>query len=78
VKKAVFQISLAGEERNIEYLLNTLFLMAGRMDVGRTEAVLEIRDAGLTSETRREVEEYCKKNPWVLFTDDSECDKIIK
>ena len=69
VQKIVLQISLSGEERNVEYLLNTLCLKCGRLDVGDREAVLEILDGGLAEQTRQEVLQYCEKNPWVVFTD---------
>ncbi len=68
VQKIVLQISLSGEESNVEYLLNTLCLKAGRLDVGEREAVLEVVDEGLAEQTREDVLEYCEKNPWVVFT----------
>ncbi len=69
VQRATFRVELSGEEPHMEYLLNTLSLMTDRVDVGVQETVLEIVDQGLCAKSRREVEEYCKKNPWVLFTD---------
>ena len=68
VQKIALQISLAGDEVNAEYLLNTLSLKAGRLDIGTREAVLEIVDEGLSEQARRDVLEYCEKNPWVVFT----------
>ena len=74
VQKIVLQVSLAGEEPNVEYLLNTLCLKSGRLDVGDREAVLEIIDAGLAEQTRKDVLQYCEKNPWVVFTADENND----
>ena len=69
VVSATFRVTLAGEEKNVEYLLNTLCLMTERQDVGPVEARLEIVDGGLAEPTRRRVREYCEKNPWVRFTE---------
>ncbi len=69
VQAAFFRVVLAGEEGQMEYLLNTLSLMAGRLDVGTVEAQLEIVDGGLSENARRKVLEYCEKNPWVRFTE---------
>ena len=69
IRSATFRVELIGEEENVEYLLNTLCLMAERLDVGPVETRLEIVDAGLESEARQKVLEYCKKNPWVRFTE---------
>lgn len=77
VCRAVLQIELRGEEPHTEYLLNTLSVVAGRLAVGTVEAELELKDSGLSEKTRREVAEYCEKNPWVLFTDGAE-DGIIE
>ena len=52
-------------------------MVAGRLAVGTVEAELELKDSGLSEKTRREVAEYCEKNPWVLFTDGAE-DGIIE
>lgn len=69
VRQATFRVELEGDEAHVEYLLNTLSLMAEKVDVGQRETALEIVDCGLAEETRREIEAYCEKNPWVLFTD---------
>ncbi len=68
VKKAVLRIELSGEEPHLEYLLNTLCIKADRLNIGNREVVLEIVDGGLSPEAYRQVEQYCEKNPWVLFT----------
>lgn len=69
LQSATFRVELTGEEKNVEFLLNTLSLMTERLDLGPVEARLEIIDAGLTETTRRSVQEYCEKNPWVRFTE---------
>lgn len=76
VRRTVFRVELAGEEPHVEYLLNTLSLMAEKLDVGRCETVLELVDQGVGPETKRGILEYCKKNPWVVFTDGADDDKI--
>ena len=78
VMRAVFRLELEGEEPYVEYLLNTLTVMTGKLAVGEVEAELELVDRGLSPKARCEVEEYCNKNPWVLFTDGREDDIIIK
>ena len=69
VKRAVFRVELSGDEQNVEYLLNTLCVKAERLNIGNIETVLEVVDVGLSPEGYRAVEQYCEKNPWVLFTD---------
>lgn len=69
IRRAAFRVELEGEELHMEYLLNTLSQMADRLDVGSRDVILEIVDRGLSPGARREVERYCEKNPWVLFTD---------
>ena len=69
VKQATFRVELYGDEPHVEYLLNTLSLMAQKVDVGPKETALEIVDRGLSPKARREAKEYCEKNNWVLFTD---------
>lgn len=74
--RATFRVELSGDEPHMEYLLNTLSLMADRVDVGERETVLEIVDRGLSPVSRREVLQYCEKNPWVMFTEAVENDII--
>ncbi len=69
VKRAVFRVELSGDERNVEYLLNTLCVKTERLNIGNVETVLEVADVGLSPESYRAVKQYCEKNPWVLFTD---------
>lgn len=69
VQKAVLRVELSGDEPHMEYLLNTLCLMAERVDIGSQETVLMIVDGGLSLPSRREAERYCEKNPWVIFTE---------
>lgn len=69
-QKSVLQISLSGEEPYAEYLLNTLSLLAERIQVGRLETTLEIINEGLSEETRQRILEYCEKNPWLVFTEE--------
>ena len=76
VRQAVFRVELTGDEPHMEYLLNTLSLMADRVDVGAVETVLEVVDRGLNPISRRELEQYCEKNPWVIFTEAPENDII--
>ncbi|MBQ6824816.1 MAG: hypothetical protein IJP27_09190 [Clostridia bacterium] len=76
VERAVLRVRLAGEEQYMEYLLNTLSLMVGRLDVGGKDVELVIVDGGLTLHARQRLEEYCEKNPWVVFTDAADCDTI--
>ncbi len=68
VKKTFFRIVLTGDEKNVEYLLNTLCVKLDFLNIGTVEPILEIVDGGLSEGSRRAVEEYCEKNPWVLFT----------
>lgn len=76
VQKSVLRVELQGDEPHMEYLLNTILLMTERVNIGDVETVLEVIDVGLSPQARREAEEYCEKNPWVLFTDSHNCDKI--
>lgn len=76
VGSATLRVELMGEEGNVEYLLNTLCLMAERLDIGPVEARLEIVDVGMEHKTRQRVLEFCEKNPWVRFTE-SEDNGII-
>ena len=69
VTRVTLRADLEGREPRMEYLLNSLSLMADQIDVNHQETILEIHDAGLDSQSRRAVEEYCEKNPWVLFTE---------
>lgn len=68
VQKTVFQVVLSGDEKNVEYLLNTLSVKLDFLHMGSVEPILEIVDGGLSPESCRAVAEYCEKNPWVLFT----------
>ena len=70
VRRVALRVTLKGEEKRVEYLLNTLSLMSDRLQVGKNDTYLEIIDAGLSPEARIEVLDYCEKNPWVLFTDE--------
>lgn len=70
IRRAVFRVELDGEEPRMEYLLNTLSQMTDRLNTGASDTMLEIVDRGLSPHARREVERYCEKNPWVLFTDE--------
>ncbi len=76
-ESAVLKVTLKGEVANVEYLLNTLCLKAEKADMGDIETGLEIVDGGLTAETAAHIRAYCEKNPWVIFTEPTECDKII-
>ncbi|MBQ7089594.1 MAG: hypothetical protein IJN82_00580 [Clostridia bacterium] len=69
VRRAVFRVELAGEEDAMEYLLNSLSIVAQRAELGAVEAELEVVDAGLSESARCALESYCQKNPWVIFTD---------
>lgn len=75
VQRAVLRVELAGEER-MEFLLNSLQLIAQRNDIGTVEIGLEVVDKGLSETARLELESYCQKNPWVIFTDEKESDII--
>ncbi len=76
VRRTVFRVELSGDEPQMEYLLNTLLLKADRLNVCGCETLLEIVNNGLTPDARKEVKQYCEKNPWVLFTDSDENDII--
>jgi hypothetical protein len=76
VRNATFRVELSGHEPNMEYLINTLCLMAERMDLGPVEVSLEIIDQGLDENARRALLEYCQKNPWVRFTEVQDDDLI--
>lgn len=76
VRKVELHVELAGEEPCMEYLLNTLSLKAQRLELADAEPVLVLHDVGLSPAARAETEAYCKKNPWVLFTDDGKNDII--
>ncbi len=69
IRSATLRIELFGEEERVNYLLNSLSLMADRMQVGKNEVRLEIVDCGLSAAGRQAVADYCEKNPWVLFTE---------
>lgn len=77
VEKVTLTVTLKGEIKQVDYLLNTLCLKCEKADVGLAETGLVLVDGGLTPQTREQVQAYCEKNPWVVFTESTECDKII-
>ncbi len=77
VRQINLQVTLSGEISRVEYLLNTLCVKCEKADVGAAETALEIINGGLSPKTRRQIMEYCEKNPWVVFTESPDCDKII-
>ena len=68
IEEITLQVVLKGEEENVEFLLNSLALVAERADIGKRETALEIVDGGISQEMRRAIEQYCEKNTWVRFT----------
>ena len=70
VRRITLRVELQGEEKNAEYLINSLSLLCGKVDYGQRETRLELVDAGLSAESVREICAYCKKNPWVRFTEE--------
>lgn len=72
VQRSVLRVELCGDEPHMEYLLNTLCLMTERLELGDRETALMIVDCGLSLPSRRELEQYCEKNPWVIFTEGPE------
>ncbi len=69
VERAVLRVDLSGDEPRMEYLLNSLMIAAQRADLGSVEVELEVVDRGLSEPARRQLDAYCQKNPWVIFTD---------
>jgi len=69
MRRISLRVTLEGEEERMEYLLNTLSLIADRLQIGKHDIFLEIVDGGLSPAARGKVLLYCEKNPWVLFTD---------
>lgn len=76
VEQVLLQITLKGEVPNGDYLLNALCLKAEQADIGQVETTLVVIDGGLTPESKEQIRFYCEKNPWVIFTEQTECDKI--
>ena len=76
VKNLTLQIRLVGSEPRVEYLINCLSTLCDEWQVSGHTPGLEILDDGVTPETRRLIQEYCEKNPWVVFTEQSKNDII--
>ena len=76
VERVMLQVTLKGEVPNAEYLLNALCLKAERADIGKAETALTVIDGGLTADSKERILRYCEKNPWVIFTEQTDCDKI--
>ena len=70
VRSVTLRAVLEGEENRVEYLLNSLTLLADRIHVGTVDTVLEIAGKNLKEETRLQILDYCEKNPWVVFTEE--------
>ena len=68
ISRAVWKVTLQGEVHQTEFLLNTLLVKSAKLDFADVETVLVLEDGGLTEQSRKEIAEYCEKNPWVRFT----------
>ena len=76
IRSATLRVVLAGEEADMEYLLNTLCLIIERFEVSLPAPALEIIDGGLDESARKILIEYSQKNPQVQFTETQENDII--